>query len=691
MGNYSLGGMKVAVKRWRRLLLLLFLGALVSINTHAGFDLYHTIPEGSRILQVVTDIGFDNDAGEELLVLTETAGLWKVFLLNVTVNGYEALFSQDVGRANYFYPKGQSQHYSVLHSGDINSDGVADFWLTYYSVDHGLGCIQLLCSSKTGFHKAAEVYADYAVQLANYQGEWVIHEINKDPFEDIVKLRSYFLKKDKFELEEQEYQLTLGDYQRFAERRWRPRLFRGRNSSKHLQPDWCRSFVQFAQIPHGRNALINILPEKAYLLDFIPDQALDLDTDIEYLLAYLLPDPEDPRQVRLHAGVADWVKEERKYALKSLPGSFYGLARHGEGDFYQPIYLLRGNGLSHPMIVGNAAPDKPLIELKLFANDGMEIKLAKSLQAGFYLQFIEHAGMDGFYYRAVTAGMAKDGRVQVAGYKSIPESFLGACVDFEQEKDALMSLSDFKREFYTSEETDWIIGGYESPILKTNYSRLDPFMGELPDPQRYNGDVESYLARYVSALKVRSWWTEDFNDDGNAEVLSLFKTNHRDWPPVYRLGYLRFNGAKAEIYPVGPYVQPDELSPAAGAYLYDIDGDKVRELVFLNRGTNPETQRPGVNLELYRFVNGSWARSYAKDIWYDDLRLLAGPEGLELSGFVLNAARKPQGIVYEFIWKNNGFHLAKKVSVVSYDVYLRRMDPGKTSILTAGGSATYLR
>lgn len=652
-------------------------------SASAKYDLAECLPPGATILQVLTHAAFDTDASNELLVLVEEYGYWSVFLIDVSSNGYQILFQTSLGPADYLRKERVGEMLAPLAIGDINGDGLMDFWVGFFSPEYYRSELRIYISSNGTYRNVAEVSADYDIQFVNYEGEWVIHSIDKEYDLESLRLHSFvwIRELEQFVPENEGFQLSMDEYSYFSHYRLRPQLFSGRNPEGKLRLRWCRTLLTGRETPHGRSALTKLLPEKAYLLDYIADQALDDDVDTEYLLAYLMPDSEDERKVRLHAAVADWSSEEKRYNLIPLEESFYGLARSAEGNVYQPIYLLNCNGLSHPVIVGNAQPDKPLIHAMIFANEDTEYKLIDAFQANYSLQLKERASSEGIYLQAILGNLGKDGRIHIEVKQSNSIDIEGICQPFSLEKSMVMTVREFRRAYPFFEKTEWISGGYDAPILKTNHREIPAFMGLLPDSQNYRTKPEEYLSRFATGLKLRSFWVEDFNNDGILEAVVLIRTEASAWPPYYRAGYLRPYGDQLEIVPLGPPFQPGDEKPESGVYLVDIDGDRQREIIMIRRGTNPETLRRGINLEVLGFINNQWMRMHAREIWYDDLRLHGNPGNLRLSGFLAQSARRTHGTVYSFLWQNEGFRLEKKIPVNSFESYLRNEESAKEDFL----------
>lgn len=659
---------------------------------HAGNDLSASLPQGAKILQIIAEPNLDADTGEELLTLVETGNAWQVYILKNTDNGYAPIFQLDLGEAEPFVPGYTNVPYTVMQTGDINGDGVADFWLVYYSKTRSAGVLQVYTSSNGSFRNVADVGAEYDLRFTNYQGDLVIHDVNRIPNSDNLTLQSSLWKQDRFVRDEQPYTIIAKDYPVYARNRWRPQLFPGKNGPNPTAFRWCNEMLRLADQPQGRTAISSLLPEKAHLLDFIPDQALDLDTETEYIVAYLVPDPEDARWVLMKVAIADWDPVQRRYGLIPLDVVLYGLARHPEGNFYQPLHLLRGNGVDHLIVLGNAAPDKPLLQLKIFSNTGKGFIDSATFQANLFMQLFDRVAADGELFRVAAADLTKDGRVSVRVAKAAPSGEFGACGIFQNDPDRLMNPRDFKREFYSSEETEWIAGGYETPFLSTNHGRYSAVAGILPDAVGFKGNVEDYVIKHLADLRIRSWDAEDFDGDTAPEVLALMKTEDQAWPPVYRLGYFFSNGLQIAAVFVGPNIRPDERAPATGVYLNDIGKDKQKELIIIAREPNPETHREGIHLDIRRLLNGSWISVHPKEIWYDDLRMFSNGQGsAELAGFVLDPNHKPQGTVYEFIWKDGMFRLQKKLPVPGFDVYLRKNRGNQQDLLAPSAGTVKLR
>lgn len=660
-------------------------------TVQAGHDLAASLPQGAKILQIITDRNFDTDANDELLVLAAVDKIWQIILLDNEASGYVPVFHMDLGEAELFTPGYGKEPYAVLQVGDVNADGITDFWMVYNSKERKKGQLQVFVSAQGTFRNAAEVQADYDLRFVNYQGDLVILQVDRLADQDAVMLQSHLWKQDRFEFDPQSYKISVEDYRKLTRNRWRPQLFSGRTGPNPSTYRWGSDLLRYADRPFGRTAITALLPEKAYLLDFISDAALDLDTDTEYLIAYLLPDPANARRVLLKAAVADWDPDQKAYRRMDLDIENYGLARHPEGKFYRPLYLLRGNGLSHVMVLGNAAPDKPLIQLAIFNNSGQGFKKAATFQGNLFVQLIQHVAGDGEYLQAVTADLAKDGRVAVKIAKAIPEGEFGACGVFTEERWQTLSVRDFKREFYSSEETEWVAGGYETPLLATNHVKYSGFTGMLPEAFGFKGSVEEYIFKHLADLRIRSWRAADYDNDSNIEVLALLKVDDQSWPPVYRLGYFYTNGLLVMANLVGPSIRPDERQPQTGVYLADIGKDKQREVVIVARDMNPETHREGIHLEIRRLVNGTWISINPWEIWYDDFRLFSTAQGSELVGFILNAHHKPQGTVYEFIWKDGAFRLTKKQAVTSFENYLRNSRAGQVDLLSRAAGTVKLK
>ncbi|HEX2955118.1 MAG TPA: hypothetical protein VHR47_14215 [Bacillota bacterium] len=603
------------------LLILGFCGCLIPLTAYAGNDLSASLPQGAKILQVIADPGLDSDPKDELLVLVSVDKEWQAILLDNEDNGYTPVYQVNLGNAGLFTPGYTSEPYAVLQVGDVNGDGITDFWMVYQSMEHNKGELQVFASANGTFRNVLDVQADYDIRFVNYEGDLAIHQVDRLADNGSVMLKSFLWKQDRFDFDPQSYKITTKDYLLLARNRWRPQLFSGRKGPNPTNYRWGSDLIRFAERPLGRTAITALLPEKAYLLDFLSDPALDLDTDTEYLVAYLVPDPTDSRRVFLKAGVVDWDLDKKQYQLVQLDVQDYGLARHPEGNFYRPLYLLRGNGLSHVMILGNAASDKPLIQLTIFNNSGKGFTKAATFQGSLFAQLTQQVGSDGEYYKAVTAD-SKDGRVTVKTAKATPEGEFGACGAFRDGTPITLSIRDFKREFYSSEETEWIIGGYETPLLSTMHARYTGFTGMLPEAFGFKGNVEDYVFKHLADLRVRSWRAEDFDGDGSLEVLALLKVEDQSWPPVYRLGYFYTNGLLVMANLVGPSIKPDERLPLTGAYLADIGRDKQREVIIVARDTNPETRREGVHLEIRKLVNGTWISINPREIWYDELNQL---------------------------------------------------------------------
>lgn len=687
-GSISLGGYALAKRVLGFFLFICIALCINGVRISANYDLASNLPTGANILQVLCHPGFDGDDTNELLVLAEVHGVWTIHLLDATSNGYDSMYQADLGPADYLRSERIGETYSPLGTAEINGDGLMDFWVAMASAERSRGELRVYMTAGGTYRSVAEVNADYDIQFANYQSEWVIHSIDREPKAETLRLRSFVWEREseRFIAEDEDYRISIEDYRRFSYQRKRPQLFSGKNRNGKLKSRWCQSLLLKRDIPRGRAVLEALLPNKAYLLDFLPGQDLDSDVDIEYLVAYINPDASDVRKVYLNTAVADWSVTDQRYMLKPLEGTFYGLARSAQGNFYQPIYLLKGNGLSHPIVVGNSEPDKPMIELMVFSNNGTNIARVDTFQANYSMQFKEHAANDGFYYQAILGNLTKDGKISVALKRSAPNNDEGACDPFSNEKEMVLTLGDFHRSFPAFEETEWISGGYETSILRTHYKEISAFNGPLPESQKVRTTPEEYLKRNSTALRIRDYWSEDFNNDGVTEALVLAKTDKSVWPPLYRLGYLRPVGDQLEVLPLGTPFQPSDQQPESGIYLMDISGDRTREIITIRHGINPETLRRGVNVEILGFQTNQWIRLHAREIWYDDLRLYTSSAGIHLIGFLAQSQRKTQGTVYEFLWRSEGFHLEKKISVAGFDAYLRKVGAEKSD-LTKDNSA----
>jgi hypothetical protein len=713
--------MTKGIRRLMASLVLFGIIIMTRVNVEAGINLTDYLPAGARIVQAITDPAFDRDPKDEILLLVEQGMSRWVCLLDPSAYGYSQIYRVDLGRAGYFRRKGSEEYYTLMQTGDVNADGITDFWLVF-SPDGKQGEIQVHVSQGGIFRKVAEVRADVDLQFVNYRGEWVIHEVNLEPDQDrtvpedqelglglspdngqgtveetdqetgwFFRVKSHVFQDGRFVSEDQEYRFSAGDYWLFAEARWRPQIFKGREESGQLKYRFGESMIPL-MIPKGRAALEALLPSKAFLLDYLPDAALDLDTDVEYLLAYLVPDPADERRVLLQAGIADWSHEQRAYQLTLLDCKNYGLGRYPEGRFYQPIYLVQGEGLSHPVVVGNAAADKPMLQLTAYANTGEGFVEAASIQANYYLWMTENVGPEGLYYRVIAADLQRNGLVTVRPFVAKADGSFGGYGFFAPENGTAMSLREFKRSYYRSEETEWTSQGYETPILRTNPEKVPAFNGVLPDTEKGVVDVEDYIAKHMAALRIRSWFAGDLNRDGAMDHLALFRTDHQGWPPQYRLGYFSQGGGQLHLQPIGAPLKLGEGNPATGVYFVDLDlnEENGRELVLVRRGLHQQTGRQRVNVEFYRLTNGSWVRLHTGEVWYDEFQLFKSSAGVELAGFQLDAAGKSHGQVYEFTWRDGWFHLQKKVPVLSFQTYLSRIQ-GKTPLLQPGEAVWQLR
>jgi hypothetical protein len=664
----------------------LFLIILTAIPTSASNDLLDHLPPGANIIQFFALAEFDEDPDEEYLILYSLQDRYGVIMLDLIEGRYTQVFHVDLGRGDT-KTKGKVRFgdtgytYRILQVSDLDKDGILEFW-TIFQPEGSLPAELRMYKYKN--HHYLPVFTSqgqYDLQLMDYDGKLVIHEVDYvggKSNSPLLEMRSkvWNLRENQLTGGEEHYQFSRRDYLAFARSRQRPRLFGTEKGTDRISLCWGNSLNKLAEIPSGERAIIPLLPGNAHLLEWDSSPALDDDIDEEYVFTYLIPSEESPSKVLLLAALADWDFERCSYRITPLPFKAYGRGRDQEGYLYRSVYILPGENLNHLAFLGNGE-ELPSLKLSILNNNGLNFQEAAVFNANWHLQLMEIYENWALSYRVITADQDKEtGRIRTKIWESFPQGVYEEFGSFYKCDEENLNNKSYKERYYQIEEPVWSKNGYKYLLLKTIHRKINPFANQLPGAD-FQGQTEDYIYKYLNPFRIHDWYLNDLDRDGKQEALLLIRTDPDLWDwPEYRVGLLRKED-RFYLENIGPlFLTLGEGEPSSGVYVADVSGDGIGEIIFLIRDYDIKEKKRKTRLELFSKHELTWEKMHDIDLIYDDLRLFEINGEVWLYGFAGGGQNKEEGSVYSFIWKNGRFNYRQKKIVTNFADFLKTL-PGK--------------
>lgn len=655
----------------------------------AAWDLTDFFPLGANIIQIIPDSAFDDDDDVEYLCLYSLQGRLGVTLLDRRDQRYLPVFHKTLGVgdpqtggrmrfANTAYT------YRILQYADLDNDGILEFWTIFQPENASEAEMIMYKYKNNSYLQVFSVQGQYDIQFMDYSGELVIHSVfhpEGGQNEELLEIKSavWNLLTNELAVSPERYQITRKEYLNYARSRRRPQFFSAPDEGKGFSWRWGDSLNKLQEIPLGERAITPLLPADTLLIQEIAsDPALDVDIEEEYVITYFVADKLDNRRLRMLAALVDWDFERCRYRLTPLPFEASGLARDPEGYFFRTIYILPGAGVNHLAFLGNGERLSSL-KLSILNNTGLFFKESAVFRAGYNLQLFERYSYTGheISYEVITADLEPDGRVRTKVWKAVPQGAYAEFGPFNKSKEEVLSCREYKNHYYRVQEPVWSEKGYEWLILTTDYAKVNPFNLHLPETE-FPGQLEDYIFKYMTPLRIHQWEIRDLDNDGKAEALLLIRMDedYLAWPPNYRLGLL-FRDEKLRLESIGHYpLQIGEGNPTSGVYSTDLTGNGINEIIILTREYNPETKKPQTYLEIMEKVGMYW-KKLKKETWYDDLRLYKIGEEVWLYGFASD-----EKAVYELKWKDGRFSYQKKEEVKNFLEFVGNLPAERVDFLS---------
>lgn len=666
-------------------LFLLLIPAFYSTGRAAVGNLSDFLPRGAKIVQVIADTAFNEDAEVEYLVLyslRDTFGL--VLLDHRAQNRYTMVYHKNLGEGA-LETEGRMQFadtaytYSILQAADLDGDGLLEFWTLFQPKDSSQAQLDVYKYRNQHYSQALSAWGDYDIQFFDYQGELVVHEASRrESGEVAIRSKVWNPRTGEVSVSDTVWLMSPRDYLAFARSRWRPKLFGEETGA--ITYCWGDALNVFNEIPRGERAVNPLLPENAYLLEIVADTAFNMFIEESYVFTYQVPDVNDPRRVLLLAAQADWDFERACYQVTPLPFQAYGLARGPEGNLYRSLYVLPGYGLKHLALLGNGERLSSL-KLVILNNNGLFFEEAAVFDSTFHLQLLERFSFAdfGYHYEVITADR-EDGLVRTRRWRSDPEGVYEEILHFDLlSEETFEHPRDYKRLYYRVEEPVWSLEGYEELLLRSlNRKEIDPFI-QIPEPD-YAGRLDDYIFKYMTPFRIHQWVFWEADGCATEEALLLIRADRVFWPPTYRLGFL-YKDEKITFESLGPLsLTIGEGNPLSGVYRADITGDGKDELLILNREYDLQAGKTWTYLEILEKDGFQWRRVSNRVLQYDDLRLYKIDGKIWLFGYLRGEAGIIENAVYPFVWENNRFVYQQKENVTDFYTYLNGLSGEKEDL-----------